>query len=375
MQSFVATFFYFPPLFFLSAQQLNMKTQIIKADLSGWQAMVVPYQQADTGKAVFQLLSTFLPFLALWATMYISLQWHYTVTLALAGVTAFFLVRIFIIQHDCGHQSFLKSKKWNNLLGYFSSFFSTIPYRYWAKVHNAHHGHNSQMEQRGIGDINFLTVEEYRQRSFGGKLLYRFVRTPVFQFIFAPALYLIISNRLPLFRVKTWGRAQWPQLLNNLSILLVYGLLALVLGWKQFLLVHIPIVFLFGVIAFWFFYVQHQHEHNYKQPKEKWDFLLASIQGSTYYKLPKVFQWLSGNIGYHHIHHLNSLIPNYHLEKCALENPVLNRHVNTLTFMQSIKCVSHKLWDEEQQRMISFREYRKRHCILPLKPCTEGDGA
>ncbi len=344
-----------------------MKTQNIKADLCGWQAMVIPYQKPDTGKAVVQLLSSFPPFLGLWAIMYLSLQWNYAITLALAGITAFFLVRIFIIQHDCGHQSFLKSKKWNNLLGYFSSFFSTIPYKYWAKVHNAHHGHNRQMEHRGIGDIFFLTVEEYNRRSLAGKLLYRMVRSTIFQFIFAPVLYLIISNRLPMFRVKTWSRIHWPQLLNNLSILLVYGLLALLLGWKQFLLVHIPVVFLFGVIAFWFFYVQHQHEHNYNQPTEKWDFLLASIQGSTYYKLPKLFQWLSGNIGYHHIHHLNSRIPNYHLEKCALENPVLSRHTNTVTFWQSLKCVSHKLWDEEQQRMITFREYRKRQGLLAVQ--------
>ncbi|MCB9341339.1 MAG: fatty acid desaturase [Lewinellaceae bacterium] len=337
-----------------------MKAQNIQHDLQNWRAIVVPYQQPDTGRAVRQLISSFLPFPILWAAMYFSLHWSYAITLLLACVAAFFLVRIFIIQHDCGHQSFLKSRHWNNLLGYFSSFFSSIPYTYWAKVHNAHHGHNGQLEHRGIGDIHFLTVEEYHRRSALGKLSYRLLRTPVFQFMIAPVLYLLVSNRLPMFRVKTWSRAHWPQVLNNLSILVVYGLLALVLGWKQFLLVHLPVLFLFGMIAYWFFYVQHQHEHNYQQPKANWDFLQASIQGSTYYKLPRLFQWLSGNIGFHHIHHLSSSIPNYHLEKCAVENPVLSRYANTLTFRQSLKCVGHKLWDEKQQRMISFREYRER---------------
>jgi len=136
--------------------------------------------------------------------------------------------------------------------------------------------------------------------------------------------------------------------------------LAIVLGWRQFLLVHLSILFFFGVIAFWFFYIQHQHEENYKEWKGKWDHLLASIRGSTYYKLPRVFQWMSGNIGFHHIHHLNSKIPNYHLAACARENPALNEFVNTLTFGQSLKCINHKLWDSEEQRMISFREFKSK---------------
>lgn len=328
--------------------------------MANWRSIVSQYQQPDTKKAIVQMLTSYLPFVGLWVLMYFSLSWHYAITLGLAAIAAFFLVRIFIIQHDCGHQSFLKSRKWNNVLGYFSSVFSTIPYKYWAKVHNAHHGHNRQLEHRDIGDIHFLTMEEYGKRSTWGRLKYRFIRTPLVQFVISPIFYLAVSNRYPFVKLKGWRNRELPQVLNNVSILVIYGLLAFFLGWKQFLLVHIPVVFLFGVIAFWFFYVQHQHENNYNQWKGKWDFVMASVLGSTYYKLPKVFQWLSGNIGFHHIHHLSSLIPNYNLEKCAKENPVLNKYVSTLTFRESLKCITHKLWDEEQQRMISFGEYSRR---------------
>ena len=338
----------------------TMTESEIKQTLKNWRSIVQAYQQPDTGKAIQQILTSYLPFVGLWTLMYFSLNWHYAITLGLAAITAFFLVRIFIIQHDCGHQSFLKSKKWNNVLGFLSSFFSTIPYKYWAKVHNAHHGHNRQLEHRGLGDIHFLTTEEYRQRSALGKLGYRILRTPVVQFMIAPVVYLLVHNRYPFVKLRGWNNIQWPLFLNNMAILLVYGLLALVLGWQQFLLIHLPVVFIFGIIAFWFFYVQHQHEQNYNQWKANWDFLLASILGSSFYKLPKLFQWLTGNIGFHHIHHLNSLIPNYNLEKCFLENPVMNQYVHTLTFRQSLKLITHKLWDEGEQRMISFREYRRK---------------
>ncbi len=333
----------------------------IQTALKDWRSIVQKYQVPNTKAAVWQMLNSYMPFLGLWVLMYFSLDWHYGITLGLAAISAFFLVRIFIIQHDCGHQSFTKSKAWNNLIGYFSSAFSSIPYGYWAKVHNSHHGHNRQMEHRGLGDIDFLTIEEFSQLSSWGKFKYRVFRNPFILFAIAPAVYLIINNRYPFFKVKNWGKFHWPQHLNNIAILLVYGILALVLGWKKFLLVHIPVLFIFGIIAFWFFYVQHQHEQNYNEWRKDWDFVLASVLGSTYYKLPKIFQWFSGNIGFHHIHHLNSKIPNYNLERCALENPVLNKFTTILTFRESLKCMNHKLWDAGEKRMISFREYYTRN--------------
>ena len=337
-----------------------MHNNDLKIALQNWKVLVKKYQRPNNKKAVIQMLNSFLPFLGLWVLMYFSLNWSYILTLALATVNAFFLVRIFIIQHDCGHQSFLKSRKGNDIIGFISSFFSTIPYRYWSRMHSIHHAHNGQLEYRGLGDIHFMTIEEYDKCTKWEKLKYRTFRHPLVLFLISPVVYLLIALRYPLVQLKGWKRIRWSHLINNLLLLGVFFGLAMLLGWKKLALVHVPILFIFGVIAFWFFYVQHQQEENYKESKAEWDHLLASIRGSTCYKLPRLFQWLTGNIGFHHIHHLNSRIPNYHLAACANENPLLNRFANVLTFRQSLKCIRHKLWDSEQSRMISFKEYTMR---------------
>ncbi len=336
-----------------------MNNHHLKETLKNWRVMIKDYQIPNTRKAIIQLLNSFLPFIGLWVLMYFSLNWSYLITLGLAVVTAFFLVRIFIVQHDCGHQSFLKSRKWNDAIGFVASFFSTIPYKYWSRSHSHHHAHNGQLEHRGMGDIFYLTTEEYRNRSKWGKIRYRVFRHPIVQFMIAPVVYLTISLRYPFLKLKGWKKIRRSHIINNVMFVLVYGTLAVLLGWKQLLLVHVPVLLIFGVIAFWFFYIQHQHEENYNEKQEEWDHLLASIRGSTYYKLPKLFQWLTGNIGLHHIHHLNSRIPNYHLEACTRDNPILNKYVTTITFRESLKCMRHKLWDGEQRRMISFEEYER----------------
>ena len=337
-----------------------MENNNLKKQLKNWQTTVSKYQKPSTKKAVIQLLNTFIPFLGIWILVYFSLNWSYALTIVFAAVAALFLVRIFVIQHDCGHHSFLKSRKWNNVIGFIASFFSTIPYSYWRRMHNIHHAHNGQYEYRGLGDINFLTTKEYRNRSILGRIHYRVRRSPFVQFIIVPIIYLGIVLRYPYKHLMKWRKIIWPHLINNLLMLAIYSTLGMVLGWQKFLMVHVPIVFFFGMIAFWLFYVQHQHEENYKEWKNTWNHLLASIIGSTYYKLPRIFQWLTGNIGYHHIHHLNSRIPNYNLETCATENPSLSKFVNVLTFRQSLKCVNNKLWDEQKRRMITFKEYFKK---------------
>lgn len=319
--------------------------------------MLKKYQQPDHKKASIQLLNSFLPFLGLLVLMYFSLDWSYLFTLALASVAAFFLVRIFIIQHDCGHQSFLKSRKLNNVIGFMSSFFSTIPFKYWSRTHNSHHATNGQLEHRGLGDIHFLTIEEYRSRSAWGKFSYRMIRMPIVQFFIIPVFYLLLNQRNPYIQSKGKKKIDWSHVGSNLALLAVYGLLAILLGWQKVLLIYVPIVLIFIVIAFWFFYVQHQQTDNYKEWKADWNHLLASIRGSTYYKLPRLFQWLSGNIGFHHIHHLNSRIPNYNLAACSRENPLLNQFVPILTFWKSLSCFRNKLWNAQTQQMISFKEY------------------
>jgi len=329
----------------------------IKEGLKNWPGIVSRYSQADNTKAAIQIVTSFGPFLAIWVLMYFSLDWSYWITAALAIVNSFFLVRLFIIQHDCGHFSFLNSRRANFVTGYICSFFTSIPFRYWSRVHSHHHGHIGQLEHRDIGDINFLTVKEFRERGFWGRLGYRIFRHPLCLFGLIPIIYMAVSNRWPFFDFKGWRKIRISMIWNNVWMLLIYVLIAFVVGWKAFLAVQIPTIGIFAIIAFWFFYVQHQHEHTYMQWKENWDHLVASIKGSTYYKLPRLFQWLTGNIGFHHIHHLNSKIPNYQLEKCARENPILQKYVPTLTFRESLKCIFNNLWDEDLQRMISFREF------------------
>lgn len=323
-------------------------------------AIVKRYQLPDSKKAAIQILNSFLPFLAIWVAMYLWRDVSGWLTAGLAIVNAFFLVRIFIIQHDCGHQSFTASKKANNIIGALSSFLTFIPYRYWAKNHNYHHGHNGILDDnRAIGDINTLTVKEFQALSRFQKLKYMLFRSTPVLFLIGPMVYIFYNNRFPLIRLKGWEIANRALLWNDLFLVAIHGTLIYFLGWDAFLLVQLPILVAFGTIAIWFFYIQHQHEFTYKAFKNQWDYFRASIQGSSYYKLPRIFHWLSGNIGYHHIHHLNSLVPNYELARCHHENPVFDQVANSLTFSQSLQCIFNKLWDEDREKMIGWREYFK----------------
>ncbi len=331
--------------------------QEIKEKLMNWKEVIQQYQVPNGKKAILQMITTFVPYVLLWVLMYFSLNWSIFLTIGIGLINVFFLVRIFIIQHDCGHQSFLKSHKLNNIIGTVCSVFSTIPYRYWAKVHNYHHGHTGQLEERNIGDINFMTVDEYRESGKWKRFGYRAFRHPLVLFIVAPLWYFLVAQRLPTLNLKGWSKVRRSQLFNNVLIASVYIGLAIILGWKKFLFIQLYLVVSFFCVSFWFFYVQHQHEETYMRWRTNWDYLLASVRGASYYKLPKVFQWLTGNIGLHHIHHLSSRIPNYNLEKCLKENPIFTKYANTLTFWDSLKTVTLKLYDEERQRMISFKEF------------------
>lgn len=324
-------------------------------------AIVKQYQLPDTRKAVGQILTTFLPFFGIWTLMYLLLPVSFVLTFLLALVNAFFLARIFIIQHDCGHQSFTSSRVANDIIGSVSSFLTFIPYKYWAKSHNFHHGHNGVLwEHRDIGDINTLTVKEFTALSRFKKLQYMIFRSAPVLFGIAPIVYIFFNNRIPMIRQKGWeiaNRALWR---NNIFLLIIHSSIIFFLGWRAFLLVHFPIIVMFGTISFWFFYVQHQHETTYKSWKDKWDYLRAAMEGSSYYKLPRFFHWLTGNIGYHHIHHLNSQVPNYELPRCHKENPIFDKLAHSVTFTQSLRCLFHKLWDEDYGKMITWREYFNR---------------
>ncbi|PTM11655.1 MAG: fatty acid desaturase [Bacteroidetes bacterium] len=331
--------------------------QEIKAALADWPQRFKTYAQANHRKAIWQLVTTFVPFVALWVLMYYSLSWSYWITLGLGLVNAFFTVRIFIIQHDCGHRSYFKDQRWNRFVGWVCSLFTFIPYNYWSQVHDFHHGHSGQLEVRDIGDIQTMTVQEYREATPRQRLGYRIFRMPIITFVIGPVVYLLRNNRFTLVKLQGWQRNQKWLRLNNFLLLAAYVLGGVLLGWKNFLLIQAPIVFFFAIIAVWFFYVQHQHEMAYKQWRDNWDYLLSAIRGSSYYQLPKWLHFLTGNIGYHHIHHLNSKIPSYNLVRCAQENPDLQKYVTSVTFWESLQFMFHKLWDEQTERMITFREF------------------
>lgn len=340
-----------------------MTFEQVKQDLKGWWKKLRSYQKADAKKAVIQIINTFWPYVGLLVGMFFAYSYLWLWSRFLAIPAWLFLLRIFVIQHDCWHNSFFPRKKWNQIVWRICSFLTTIPYVYRAKVHNHHHVHNGILEHRWIWDIYYITVEEYMKLSPWRKFVYRVFRTPVLQFIVSPIIYFIFSNRVPLFILKFKERRKeaWLQIVNNLGLAIFFLLLGIFLWWELVLGVYLPVLFVFFVGAFRLFFIQHQHEENFKKLHKQRDFLLSAIKWSTYYKLPNMWMRLTWWIGLHHLHHLNASIPNYNLAKCARENPEFQKHVTKLTFWESLSLIRNALWDETTQRMISFREYRRRY--------------
>jgi omega-6 fatty acid desaturase (delta-12 desaturase) len=296
--------------------------------------------------------------------MVLSLNYSYWLTLALAIPTAGFLARIFIIQHDCGHGSFFKSRKANDYLGSFCGVLTFTPYYYWRKSHAIHHATASNLAERGIGDIYTMTVREYLQQSKWGRLKYRLYRHPLFLFVIVPTFLFVVLYRFPHPDSKSWKRERASVWWTNVMLAALAVGLGLTIGFKALLLVHLPIMVLAATVGTWLFFVQHQFEDTYWAKEDEWDYTLAALKGSSYYKLPKVLQWFTGNIGFHHIHHLSPRIPNYLLEKCHEENPIFHQ-VIVLTLWTSFKSIFLSLWDEDQGRLVSFRQLKSMR--LPLE--------
>ncbi|MGA2622687.1 MAG: fatty acid desaturase [Bacteroidota bacterium] len=322
-------------------------------------ASIAKYQSSVKRKSIWQLCNSFLPFFASWYLMYLSLGVSYWLTLLLALPTAGFFVRMFIIQHDCGHGSFFNSRKANDLWGMISSVFTLTPYHYWRKSHAIHHANAGKLENRGIGDIYTMTVDEYLQKSSWGKFKYRLYRNPFILFILFPPVLFTIVYRFPLSKANPLKQIRRSVYLTDLAIALVSGGMIWLVGLKAFLLVQVPITLISSSTGAWLFYVQHQFEDTYWSGKPDWDVTKAALQGSSYYELPKVLQWFTGNIGFHHVHHLNPRIPNYSLEKCHEENPMFQKTV-VLTLRSSLQSLPLRLWDKGQHKLISFSVLRRR---------------
>jgi omega-6 fatty acid desaturase (delta-12 desaturase) len=301
------------------------------------------------------VVNSLLPFCGLWYVMYLSLSWSYWLTLLLAIPTAGLLVRLFIIQHDCGHYSFFRSRRANDVLGTFCGLLTLTPYRLWRRSHSRHHASSGNLTHRGHGDVWVLTVDEYFSRSYWGQLQYRLYRHPLFLFAIGPSLLFIVRQRLTYCVPRAWQRERNSVHITNLGILAALIAAWCTIGLASVLLVHLPILVIAASIGSWLFFIQHQYETAYWQRNDRWDFIRSAFDGSSYYRLPRLLQWFSGNIGFHHIHHLESRIPNYNLPVCYAAYPELRQAV-TVSLRDSIRCSRLKLWDEQLQRMVTFNE-------------------
>lgn len=330
-----------------------------------WRTLVRPYQQPDAHKAVWQLVNSFGGFGLSCILMYLSLRVGYWLTLLLGLFAAGFLVRIFIIQHDCGHGAFFKGRRNNDIVGTMCSIFTLLPYKFWRKSHAVHHAHHAELEERGIGDVWTLTVEEYQQASRWKRTVYRVFRHPLFLFGLTPLINFVVLARFPIGGQANWHNGERASVWwTDVAVISWVGATGLLIGFDALLLILLPIFAVASSVGTWLFYVQHQFERTYWEHTPEWDYTLAALHGSSYYQLPRLLQWFTGNIGFHHIHHLSPRIPNYHLQQCHEQNPLL-QHVVHLTLKSSLQTVWLSLWDEQQNRLVSFREARQAERVLP----------
>ncbi|HEX6923361.1 MAG TPA: fatty acid desaturase [Bacillales bacterium] len=316
---------------------------------------VAPFAKPDDKSGIMQLINTILPFLLLWFLAYQSLSVSIWLTLALSVIASGFFVRVFIIFHDCAHLSFFKNKKANRILGTITGILTLFAYEKWKREHAIHHATSSNLDKRGTGDVWVMTVDEYIEASFWKRLAYRIYRNPIVLFGLGPFFLFLISNRLN--RKGAKRKERMNTYLINFSVAVIYALLIWTIGWQAFLIIQLPILFLSGSFGIWLFYVQHQFEDSYFENEDKWDYVKAAVDGSSYYKLPKVIQWITGNIGFHHVHHLSPRIPNYHLEKTHESTPPLQQ-ATTITLASSLESIRFRLYDEASKSFVGFKEVK-----------------
>lgn len=323
---------------------------------------LAPFVAPDPRRSAGQLVATALPYAFLWAVMAYSAPRSYAVTLLLALPAAAFLVRLFMLLHDCAHGSFFRSRAANTAVGSAIGLLTLTPYAWWRRTHAIHHATAGNLDRRGIGDIVTLTVSEYLRLSRPRRLAYRIYRNPLVLFGIGPTWHFAVWQRLPSIALKGWRAERASIHATNLALAVLVLLAAVSGGLKTLLLVQLPITILACSGGVWLFYVQHQFEGTYWEHDPGWDPVLAGLRGSSYYKLPGLLKWLTCNIGIHHLHHLAPKIPNYRLEECLRGNPTL-RGVPVVTLWQSLKCLSLKLWDEECRRLVRYRDLRTLHRV------------
>lgn len=317
-----------------------------------WRQAVAAYQSPDLRRSLWQLVNSVIPYIALWYLSYRLLEISFWAALPAQILAGGFLVRVFIIFHDCGHGSFFKSRRANDFFGYVTGILTFTPYHDWSKEHARHHATAGDLDRRGLGDVWTMTVDEYREASPMHRLGYRLYRNPVVMLGLGPLYSFIIKQRVP--RAKTGPRGRKSVHLTNLALVVIFGALFMTIGVGTTLAVQLPIFAIGGAWGIWLFYVQHQFEDVYWERRDQRDYVTVAMQGSSYYALPRVLQWFSGNIGFHHIHHLNPSIPNYRLPVCQREQEIF-RSVEPLTLRTSLQSLRLRLYDEDSRRMVGFR--------------------
>jgi omega-6 fatty acid desaturase (delta-12 desaturase) len=327
-----------------------------------WRQALAPYTQPDLGRSLMDLATSVVPYVGLSVLMYFSLQVSYLLTLALAIPTAGFLLRTYIVFHDCTHGSLFASKRTNAWVGRTLGLLVFSPFASWRHNHAIHHATAGDLERRGVGDVPTLTVAEYQSRDWRGRLGYRLFRNPVIMFGFGWLLAMVILPRLTSRSARP--RIQRSVIGTNVALVLLIVGLCWLIGWQAYLLVQVPTAMIAGSIGVWLFYVQHQFEDTYWQSSESWSYADAALQGSSYLKLPKLLQFFTANIGLHHVHHLTARIPNYNLQRAHDATPICQA-VPTLSLWDGLRTVRLKLWDERQGRLVTFAGARR---SLPEAP-------
>ena len=314
--------------------------------------------RSDPKRSIGQLLITVTGFGSLWLIMWFSLPHGYWITLLLAIPTGGFLVRLFVIQHDCGHRSLFRSRWINDLIGRAIGVITLTPYGYWRRAHASHHANSGNLDRRGIGDIETLTVSEYNALSRWRKITYRLYRHPIVLFGLGPSYLFMVKHRFP-FDLPRTQKGSWASVLGtNIAIACLLTAMALLVGPVDFIKIQLPLVLLGSSAGVWLFFVQHQYETAYWRRSEDWDFYAAALHGSSHYRLPKALQWMTASIGLHHVHHVCSQIPNYRLQECLDCIPEL-KAAPRLTMAQGLGCATLSLWDEQAGRMIRFRDLKQ----------------
>ncbi|MGM0901768.1 MAG: fatty acid desaturase [Bacillota bacterium] len=316
---------------------------------------VAAYEKSTTKESIWQMINTIGPFIALWYLAYISLSVSYWLSLVPIVIAAGFFIRIFIIFHDCTHHSFFKHRRTNRIVGTAMGVLTLFPFDRWGNEHAIHHATSGNLDKRGTGDIWTLTVDEYLKAPLSLRLAYRFYRNPLVMFGLGPIFEFLLKNRLN--RKEAKKKERMNTYLTNVLILALSGLLSLLVGWQAFLLIHGSIFLLAGSLGIWLFYVQHTFEDSYFEENKDWEYVKAAVEGSSFYKLPKPIQFLTGNIGFHHVHHLSPRVPNYKLEEAHTNTPPL-QNVPSISLATSLKSLRFRLWDEKNKNFLSFKDVK-----------------